>query len=141
MFCLCRKLSNDVYKNCFDLGLMVYSIPRKCWKITEIHLKFVYLVKLPSNFEPSIFKAFLKAKNSVVCAELAMGWKFHFSQWKTYFSHFTVVMEYLIHDVWNVKSLILCKLPFLFSTVKLKLGHNYSHFINMFKIEIFECRS
>ena len=34
-------------------------------------------------------------------------------------------MEYLIHYVWNVSSLILCKLLILFSTMKLKLGPNF----------------
>ena len=32
---------------------------------------------------------------------------------------------------------ILCKLPILFSTVKLRLGQNFSRFIHRFKIEIF----
>ena len=32
---------------------------------------------------------------------------------------------------------ILCKLPILFSTVKLRLGQNFSQFIHRFKIEIF----
>ena len=36
-----------------------------------------------------------------------------------------------------MNSLILCKLPILFSKVKLKLGHNLSQFIHRFKIEIF----
>ena len=34
-------------------------------------------------------------------------------------------MKYLIHFVGNVSSLILCKLPVLFSTVKLNLGPKF----------------
>ena len=40
--------------------------------------------------------------------------------------------------IWNVKSLILCKLPILFSTVKFKLGYDFSQFIHRCKIGIFE---
>ena len=40
-------------------------------------------------------------------------------------------------QVWNVSSLILCKLPILFSTVKLQLEHKFFQFIHRFKIEIF----
>ena len=41
-------------------------------------------------------------------------------------------MEYLIHPVemWPA----LCKFPILFSAIKLKLRHNFSQVINMFKI-------
>ena len=42
-------------------------------------------------------------------------------------------MKYLIHYVWNESNLILCKLSTSFSTVKLKLGPNYSQFIHRFK--------
>ena len=43
------------------------------------------------------------AKNYVLCAEFTMGTKFHFSQWKTYFSQFVdkflkfELMKFLIH--------------------------------------------
>ena len=37
-----------------------------------------------------------------------------------------------------MKSLILCKLPILFSTVKFKLGYDFSQFIHRCKIGIFE---
>ena len=51
-------------------------------------------------------------------------------------------MEYLsLFYVWNENSLIFCKLPILFWTVKLKLGHKFSLFIHRFKIKIFECWS
>ena len=35
----------------------------------------------------------------------------------------------------------LCEFPILFSTVKLKLGHNFSQFIHRFKIWILKCWS
>ena len=82
-------------------------------------------------------------KNSTVCAEFIIGSKFHFTQWKTYFSQFidkflkTEVMNCLIHYVLNVIRIILYKLTNLFSTVKLKLGPNFSQFNYRFKIEIF----
>ena len=46
------------------------------------------------------------------------------------------VNEYLINYeyVWNVKNLILCKLPILFSTMKPKLGLYFSQFIHRFMI-------
>ena len=48
-------------------------------------------------------------------------------------------MEYLIHyfEFKYVTSLISCKFPTLFSTMK--LAHNFSQFIQRFKIVIFEC--
>ena len=50
------------------------------------------------------------------------------------------IMEYLIHCVQNVNSLILCKLPILFSTVKLNIGPKL--FPNSQKdFRIFECCS
>ena len=65
-------------------------------------------------------RAFPKVKNSVVCAKFPMGSKFHFSQWKTYFSQLTdkllkfEEMEYLIHpakfEIWST----LCKFPIFF---------------------------
>ena len=60
-----------------------------------------------------------------------MDSKFYFSQWKTFFSWFFakvlkfVVISHSLCYVWNVSNLILCKLPILFSKVKLKLGHNF----------------
>ena len=50
------------------------------------------------------------------------------------------IMEYLIHYLlsFNVNSLnLLCKLPILFSTVKLRLGLKFFQFIHRFKIGIF----
>ena len=94
-----------------------------------------------------MFRVFPKAKNSVSYVEFTIGSKFYFSQWKTYFSRFIakfwnfVVIPDSLYYVWNVNSLILCKLPTLFSTVKPKLGHNFSQFIHRFKIGIFECWS
>ena len=38
-------------------------------------------------------------------------------------------------------ALILCKFPFSFLTVKVKLGHRFSQFILRFKSGIFECWS
>ena len=52
-------------------------------------------------------------QNPAVCTEFLMGSKFDFSQWKRNLIKFK-----------NVPDLILCKLPALFSTVKLKFGHN-----------------
>ena len=47
-------------------------------------------------------------------------------------------MEYLIHHVkfkmWPAR----CKVPILFSTVKFKLGHTLSEFIERFKIGALE---
>ena len=43
-------------------------------------------------------------------------------------------MEYLIHDVKFEMCPALNKFPVIFSTVKLKLEHNFSQFINRFKI-------
>ena len=66
---------------------------------------------------------------------------------KTYFSRFIakflkfVVISHSLCYIWNVNSLILCKLPILFSTVKFKLGYNFSQFIHRCKIGIFECWS
>ena len=77
---------------------------------------------------------FLGPKKFVVCAKLQMGWKFHFSQLKTIF--FPNIdkflnfkeMKYLIHSIENVTSFILlCKLLTLFSTMNLKLEHNFSN--------------
>ena len=57
--------------------------------------------------------------------------KFYFSQWKTCFSWFIakflkfVVISHSLCYIWNVKRLILCKLPILCSTVKLKLGYSF----------------
>ena len=48
------------------------------------------------------------------------------------------MMEYLFHYVLNVSSLILCKLPILFSIMKLKLGQKFCQFMYRFKIGIFE---
>ena len=46
-------------------------------------------------------------------------------------------MKYFVHYVkFEMYSLILCKLPILFLTVKPKLGHNFSQFIHRFKTEI-----
>ena len=48
---------------------------------------------------------FPKVKYSVLCAKFQMGSKFHFSQWKTYFSKFInklqkfEEMEQLIHHI------------------------------------------
>ena len=60
-----------------------------------------------------------------------MGLKFYFYQWKTYFSWFIVkllklvVISHSLCYIWNVNSLVLCKLPILFSIVKFKLGYNF----------------
>ena len=65
-----------------------------------------------------------------------MSSKSHFCQWKTYFSQFIgkfEEMKYLIHYAWNKSNHILRKLPISFSTVKLKLRPNLSHFIHRFK--------
>ena len=74
--------------------------------------------------------------------------KFYFFQWEeTYFSQFIakflkfLVIFHSLCYIWNVSSLILCKLPILFSTVKFKLGYNFSQFIHWCKIGIFECWS
>ena len=73
-----------------------------------------------------------------------MDSKFHFSQWKTYFSQFIDEilkfegMEYLIHHVKFEMLPALCKFPILFSTKKLKLGHKFSQFLYRFKIGTFE---
>ena len=44
------------------------------------------------------------------------------------------VTEYLIHHVKVEMWPALCKFPILFSAIKLKLRHNFSQVINMFKI-------
>ena len=65
-----------------------------------------------------------------------MSSKSHFCQWKTYFSQFIgkfEEMKYLIHYAWNKNSHILRKLPISFSTVRLKLRPNFSHFIHRLK--------
>ena len=74
----------------------------------------------------------------------AMFSKFNSSQWKTYFSQFFDKVSNWgngvsnsLCEVWNVNSLILCKLHILFSTVTLKLGHTFSRFIHIFKIRTF----
>ena len=46
-------------------------------------------------------------------------------------------MEYLIHCVLNRSNLISCKLLALYSTLKRRLGPNFSQFIHGFKIGIF----
>ena len=51
------------------------------------------------------------------------------------------MMEYLNDYVCKVSSLVLCKLPILFSTVNFELELNFSHFIHRFKIDIFKCWS
>ena len=48
------------------------------------------------------------------------------------------MIEYLIHYIWNVNNLILCKLTFLFLIIKLKLGLKLFQFIHKLKIEIFD---
>ena len=40
-------------------------------------------------------RVFPKAKISLVCTESSMGSKFYFSQWKTNFSQFIFIDEYL----------------------------------------------
>ena len=56
-------------------------------------------------------------------------------------------MQYLICYIksnikmWNVISLILCKVPISFSTAKHKLGHNFSKFIHRVKLGFFYCWS
>ena len=52
-----------------------------------------------------------------------------------------IQMEYLIHCVWNVSILISCKLPVLFSSVKLKLVLKFSKFMCRNIIGIFGCSS
>ena len=75
---------------------------------------------------------------------LPMGSKFYFSQWKACFSWLTakflkfVVISHSLCYIWNVKSFILCKSPVMFSTVKLKSRYNFSQFIHLCKIGIFE---
>ena len=50
-------------------------------------------------------------------------------------------MEYLIRCVWNMSILISCKLPVLFSSVKLKLVLKFSQFMCRNIIAIFGCSS
>ena len=86
-----------------------------------------------------VSRAYPKVKNPVVCTKFCMGSKFHFSQWKTYFTEFInkflkfEEMEYLIYhvkvEIWPA----LCKIPILFSAVKFKFGHNFYQFIYTFK--------
>ena len=47
-------------------------------------------------------------------------------------------MEYLIHPVEVEIWAALCKFPILFSAIKLKLKHNISQVVNMFKIGTFK---
>ena len=89
----------------------------------------------------SISWAFPKVRNSKVCPKFLIGSKFYFfPHWKTYFSQFIEKflkfeeMEYFIHHVQFEMWPALCKFPALSSTVKLKLGNNFSQFINRFKI-------
>ena len=70
-------------------------------------------------------RVFPNVKNFMACPEFPMGSKLHFSQFVDKFSHNNVKFE-----MWSV----LCKLPILFSIVKLKLGHNFNQFTNRFKI-------
>ena len=73
-----------------------------------------------------------------------MGSKFYFSQWKAGFSWFIakylkfVIISHSLCYIWSVKNLVLCKLPILFSTVKFKLGYNFSQFRHGCKIGICE---
>ena len=39
--------------------------------------------------------AFPKTKNLVICTKLPMGAKFHFCEWKIYFSQFIFIDKYL----------------------------------------------
>ena len=39
--------------------------------------------------------AFPKTKNCVICTKLPMGAKFHFCEWKIYFSQFIFIDKYL----------------------------------------------
>ena len=72
--------------------------------------------------------------------ELPINSKLCFSQWKIYFSPFIAkFIKFVVQPY--VNSLLLCKLLILFSTVQLKLGHNFSQFIHRFKIGTFECWS
>ena len=87
-----------------------------------------------------MFKAFSNIKNSAVCTEFPMCSKFNFSQWETYFSEFFDKffkrywnISFIICYVWHVNSFNLCKC----STLKLRLGHKFSQFIQRFKIGIF----
>ena len=83
-------------------------------------------------------------KNSQVCAKFPVDSKFYFSQLKTYISQFIdkfLKFEEIESGIHHVKIEIgpaLCKFPILFSTVKLKLGHNFSQFISRFIIGTFE---
>ena len=75
---------------------------------------------------------FPKVKYSVLCEKFQMGSKFHFSQWKTYFSKFIdklqkfEEMEQLIHHIKFEMRPALYKFPILFSKVNLNLGHKFS---------------
>ena len=87
---------------------------------------------------------FPKVKNFVVCAKFPMGPKFHFSQWKTYFTKLIEKflkfeeMKYLYHHIKFKMWLALCKSSILFSAVKLKLWYKFSQFIYRFRIGTFE---
>ena len=88
----------------------------------------ILIIKIWRSRDKCIDRAFPKVKNSLVCAKFPMSSKFHFSQWKTYFTKFIdnflkfVETEYLNHyfkfKMWPA----LCKFSILFSTVKLRLG-------------------
>ena len=77
----------------------------------------------------------------MVCAEIPMGSKLHFPQWKIYFCQFFFIDKYLKFkkiDSSIIAQACLCTFC-LFSTVKLKLGHNFCQFILKSKTGIFEC--
>ena len=79
----------------------------------------------------------MKAKLFAAYAELSMGSKTHFSQWKTYLSK--SIDKFLKFEEKFEMRPASRKFPVLFSTVELKLGQNYAQFIPRFKIETSEC--
>ena len=60
-----------------------------------VNLHLTDFWKTPENTRKPLFRVFHNAKSSAVCAEIMMGSKFNFFQWKKYFE----IREYLIHYV------------------------------------------
>ena len=71
---------------------------------------------------------------------------FHFSQWKKSFSIHWEILKILGNAISQSFMLslkcdhpLLCELPILFSTVKLKLGHTFSQPIHKYNISVLKC--
>ena len=132
-----------ILKNTKIQTKLFYYKHSKVWTLSKLVYAFTLRYSLAS-------RAFPKAIISVVCTELPVGLKFHFSQWKINFSQFLFIdkylrskeIEYFIHYIKFEMWLVLFYVnSFFLSTVELKLGHSIFQFILRFKMEIFECGS